>query len=83
MNVKLLAEHHLEFLSLKGCRTGSPKSTHVKMTHFWKSHVTTQIIIISEILRDENIAIIAGSVAGVVMLTIVIIIIVLKLKKKL
>ena len=39
--------------------------------------------IISEILRDENIAIIAGSVAGVILLTIVIIIIVLKLKKKL
>ena len=42
-----------------------------------------KMIIFSEILRDENIAIIAGSVAGVIMLTIVIIISVLKLKKKL
>ena len=37
---KLLTEHHLEFLSLKGGYTGSPESTHVKMLHCWKSHVT-------------------------------------------
>ena len=38
MSVKLLTEHHLEFLSLKvGC-TGSPESTHVKMPNRWKSH---------------------------------------------
>ena len=36
MTVKLLAEHHLEFLSLKG----SPESTHVK----WKSHVTAHFV---------------------------------------
>ena len=41
--VKLLAEHHLQFLSLKvGC-TGSSESIHVKMPHCWKSHVTAQI----------------------------------------
>ena len=40
MIVKLLNEHHLEFLSLKdGCR-GSFVSTHVKMPHCWKSHAT-------------------------------------------
>ena len=39
MNVKLLAEHHLELLSLKGGRTGSSESTLVKMSHCWKSHV--------------------------------------------
>ena len=38
MIVKLLTEHHLEFLSLKGGCTGSSKSTLVKMPHCWKSH---------------------------------------------
>ena len=43
MSVKLLTEHHLEFLSLKvGCR-GSFESTHVKMPHCWKSHVLAQL----------------------------------------
>ena len=42
MIVKLLAEHHLEFLSLKeGCR-GSSESTLVKMSK-WKSHATAHI----------------------------------------
>ena len=31
MRVKLLTEHHLEFLSLKGGYTGSPESTLVKV----------------------------------------------------
>ena len=45
MIVKLhvLTEHHLEFLSLKGGCRGSSESTHVKMPHCWKSHVTAQI----------------------------------------
>ena len=43
MNVKLLIEHHLEFLSLKGGCRGSSESTHVKMPHCWKSHATAQI----------------------------------------
>ena len=43
MSVKLLAEHHLEFLSLKGGCTGSSESTFVKMPHCWKSHVTAQL----------------------------------------
>ena len=38
MIVKLLTEHHLECLSLKGGCRGSFKSTHVKMSHCWKSH---------------------------------------------
>ena len=38
MNVKLLTECHLVFLSLKvGC-TGSSESTLIKMPHCWKSH---------------------------------------------
>ena len=40
MIVKLLTEHHLEFLSFKGGCTGSSESTLVKMLHCWKSHVT-------------------------------------------
>ena len=43
MSVKLLAKHHLEFLSLKGGCTGSSESTLVKMSHCWKSHVAAQI----------------------------------------
>ena len=31
MSVKLLTEHHMEFLCLKGGCTGSTESTHVKM----------------------------------------------------
>ena len=40
MSVKPLAEHDLEFLSLKGGCIGSYESTFVKMPHCWKSHVT-------------------------------------------
>ena len=43
MIVKLLNEHYLEFLSLKGGCRGSSGSTHVKMPHCWKSHVTAQL----------------------------------------
>ena len=39
MSVKLLTEHHLEFLRLKGGCTGSSESRLVKMPHRWKSHV--------------------------------------------
>ena len=41
---KLLTEHHLEFLNLKGGCTGSHASTLVKMPHCWKSHVTALFI---------------------------------------
>ena len=36
MRVKLLTEHHLEFLSLKGRCTGSSESTLVNIPHCWK-----------------------------------------------
>ena len=45
MTVKLLTEHHLEFLCLKGGCTGLSESTHVKMPHCWKSHVTANIFL--------------------------------------
>ena len=44
MSLRLLAEHHLEFLSLRGGCTGASESTHVKMPHFWKSHVTAHLL---------------------------------------
>ena len=43
MTVKLLTEHHLEFLGLKGGCTGSSEPTLVKMSHCRKSHVTAHI----------------------------------------
>ena len=43
MIVKLLTEHHLEFLSLKEGSTGSSESTHVKMPNYWKSHAAAQM----------------------------------------
>ena len=52
MSVKLLTEHHLEFLSLKGGCTGLSESTHVKMPHCWKSHVARMNLIV---LMDKKI----------------------------
>ena len=43
MNVKLLTEHHLEFLSLKGGCRGSSESTLVKMSNCWKSHAAAPL----------------------------------------
>ena len=43
MSVKLLTEHHLEFLSIKGGCRGMSESTLVKMPHCWKSHVMAHI----------------------------------------
>ena len=40
MIVKLLTEHHLEFLSLTGGCGGSSESTLVKMSNCWKSQST-------------------------------------------
>ena len=43
MSVKLLTEHHLEFVSLTGGCTGSSESTLVKVPHCWNSHVAAQL----------------------------------------
>ena len=45
MIVKLLNEHHLEFLSLKGGCRGSSESTHVKMRHCRKSHDLAHVVV--------------------------------------
>ena len=57
MIVKLLTEHHLEFLSLKGGCTGSSESTHVKMPHCWKSHVTAHFEITNFARKRQDLAI--------------------------
>ena len=44
MIVKLLTEHNLEFLSLKGGCTVSSDSTLVKKPHCWQSHVAAHFI---------------------------------------
>ena len=43
MIVKLLTEHHLEFLSLKGGCRGSAESTLVKMSNCWKYHAAAHL----------------------------------------
>ena len=43
MNIKLLTEQHLEFLSLKGGCKGSSEFTLVKMPQCWKSHVAAHL----------------------------------------
>ena len=43
MIVKLMTEHHLEFLSLKGGCRGWSESTLVKMSNCWKSHAEAQL----------------------------------------
>ena len=48
MSFKLLTEHHLVSLSLKGNCTCSSKSTLVKMPHCWKSHVTAHASLCSD-----------------------------------
>ena len=55
MIVKLLTEHHLEFLSLKGGCTGSSESTLVKMPNCWKSHATAQLCLNFAVLLSYNV----------------------------
>ena len=44
--VKLLTEHHLEFLSFKGGCTGSYESTHVKIPLFGKYHAVAHMMLL-------------------------------------
>ena len=54
MIVKLLTEHHLEFLSLKGGCRGPSESTLVKLLHCWKSHVTAHIFFQKHYLHSSD-----------------------------
>ena len=47
MTVKLLTEHHLEFLSLKEGSTGPSESSFVKMPHCWKSHAMAHLVLLA------------------------------------
>ena len=51
MIVKLLTEHNLEFLRLKGGCTGSSGSTLglVKILHCWKAHLAAQNFLIKSV----------------------------------
>ena len=54
MTVKLLTEHYLEILALKGGYTGMSESTLVKMPHCWKSCVCDRILtILSKCMTAE------------------------------
>ena len=53
MTVKLLTEHHLEFLSLKGGCRGSSESTLVKMPHCWKSRATVHLLLLWVNIYDQ------------------------------
>ena len=50
-SAKLLTEHHLELLSLKGGCTGSSESTLVKISNCWKSHV---LVVRQEVKRINS-----------------------------
>ena len=52
MIIKLLTEHHLEFLSLIEGWTGSSESTLVKMPHCWKSHASAHLFQDKEVTTD-------------------------------
>ena len=43
MNIKLLTEHHLEFLSLKEAAQARLSQHWSKMPHGWKSHAMAQM----------------------------------------
>ena len=51
MTVKLLTEHHLEFLSLKGGCRGSSEFTHVKMSYCLKSHALALMTLMTQFVR--------------------------------
>ena len=49
MIVKLLTEHHLEFLTLKLAAQGRMSLQLVKMPHCWKSHSTAHMLCITHL----------------------------------
>ena len=56
MSVKLLTEHHLEFLSVKGGCTGSSESTLVEMRHCWKSRVADYYFLLQmEVVKSHGV----------------------------
>ena len=66
MIVKLLTEHYLEFVSLKGGCRGSSDSTRFKMSNCWKSHVIANM---SELLLIVNASILSQQRGAIYNLT--------------
>ena len=56
MNIKLLTEHHLELLSLKGGCTGLSEFIHVKMPHCWESHAMAHFIVVAILMCLDRIS---------------------------
>ena len=59
MIVKLLTEHHLKFLSLKGDCRGSSETMLVKMSNCWQSHAAAHFIcpifaLESDVVKTQN-----------------------------
>ena len=54
MIVKLMTEHHLEFLSLKGGCRGSSESTLVKLANCWKSHAAANYLPVNHIIEHSK-----------------------------
>ena len=54
MIVKLLTEHHLEFLILKGGCRGSSESTLVKISNCWKSHAVAYLAAILRVCEIKD-----------------------------
>ena len=54
MIVKLLTEHHLEFLSLKRGCTGSSEYTLFKMPHCWKAHVAAHLCFFKYTISNKD-----------------------------
>ena len=54
MCMKLLTEHHLEFLILKGGITGWSEYTLIKMPHCWKSHVMAHLDNIDSVVDERS-----------------------------
>ena len=57
MIVKLLPEHHLELLSLKGVCRGSSESTLVMISNSWKSYAAAQFCKFGTYLTCANVPI--------------------------
>ena len=68
MVVKLLTEHHLECLGLKGGYRGLSESTLVTMSNCWKSHATAQIYFTGQIFYQK-----CASILGEVLIFFIIV----------
>ena len=64
MIVKLLTEHHLKFLSLKGGCRASSESTLVKMSNCWKSHAAAHFVCVDALCLRQHFSVMSGYFLG-------------------